>query len=217
MNFERERREVAYYMRRLYRQKLTTTSGGNISLRLDEATVAITPSVIDKGRIRTAEIALINQAGTNLSPDLTPSIETQMHLCIYAQRPDVNAIVHAHPVTATAFSAAKTVIDCELIAESYALLGAPALAPYAIMGSDELAQLVAEKVKGAEVILLENHGVVTLGDSLLRAFDRLELIEAAAQMTLIARQLEGVQRLKPEWKRELDRMMGRKPPEESKP
>ena len=65
--------------------------------------------------------------------------------------------------------------------------------------------------------MLENHGVLTLGDSLLRAFDRLELIEAAAQMTLIARQLEGVQRLKPEWKRALDRMMGRNPPEESNP
>lgn len=198
-----ECREVAYFMRRLYRQSLTTTSGGNISLRLDDDTVAITPSALDKARTRGAEIALMTMAGENLTPVLKPSIETQLHLAIYAARPDVKAIVHAHPPVATAFTASASPIDCGLVAESYVLLGQPVVAPYAIMGSPALAQTVADCARRADVILLANHGVLTVGDSLLRAFDRLELIEVAARMTVVVRQLGDVRPLSVAQRQEL--------------
>lgn len=201
--------EIAYFMRRLYRQRLTTTSGGNISARLPDQRMAITPSSLDKGRLTGRQILVVGLDGENHTPDLKPSIESGMHLAIYQSRPDVQAIVHAHPITATAFSISGQPINCELIAESYALLHRIARAPYALMGTAELAGQVAAQACSADLILLQNHGVVALGDTLLRAFDRLELVEAAAQMTLITRQLGDTSPLREEWKHDIDAMMGR--------
>ena len=209
MEYLSERNDIARFMRRLYRQKLTTTSGGNISMRVGEDVVAITPSALDKARTRADQVGLIRMDGTNLTPRLKPSIETQMHRSIYAARSDVQAIVHAHPVTASAFTATSTPINGRLLAESYAILGEIVMAPYARMGTDRLAQLVAEAAKKSDCILMRNHGVVTLGKSLLQAFDRIEVLEAAAQMTLFARQLDGVQTLSDRQNQELDRLMGR--------
>ena len=209
MNHQHELQEVAYFMRRLYRQKLTTTSGGNISIRLDNGDIAITPSALDKARITARQVLVMDMIGNNRMPQLKPSIESGMHLAIYRARPDVQAIVHAHPTTATAFTLSKQTIECDLIAESYALLHRIARAPYALMGTDELATIVAEKARDANLVMLENHGVVALGDSLLRAFDRLELVEAAAQMTLVTSQLGNITPLCDARKMELDQMMGR--------
>ena len=186
------RQEIAYFMRRLYRQGLTTTSGGNISMRVDAETIAITPSALDKARIRANQVGLMRTDGTNLTPELRPSIETRMHLELYAARVGVGAIVHAHPVTASAFTAAATPIDCTLLVESCAILGTPVVAPYAPMGTPELARRVAEAARDADCILMRNHGVVSLGGDLLEAFDRMELLEAAARMTVVARGLDGV-------------------------
>src|SRR5262249_40948539 len=134
------------------------------------------------------------------------------HLEIYKARPDVGAIVHAHPLTATAFTAGTTPIETALIGEAHYILGKPAMAQYALTGTDELAALVATAARGANIILLENHGVTALGRTLLEAFDRLELTEAAAQMTLIARQLDGVHTLTAAQKLELDELRRRSMP-----
>lgn len=210
MDYAQERSAVAAFMRRLYRQKLTTTSGGNISVRVGAGDrVAITPAAIDKGRMKAAEVGVITLEGVNLTSELKASSETPMHLMIYQQCPWVQAVVHAHPVTASTFSTAETPIDCELLSESYAILGKIVNAPYALTGSDELARNVAAAACEANCIMMKNHGVVALGRTLLEAFDRLELIESAAQMTLITRQLEGVRRLDEAERRALDRLMGR--------
>lgn len=212
MMFEQERREIAYFMQRLYRQKLTTTSGGNISLRVAEDQVVITPAAIDKGRIRAREIAVMTLAGENLTPELRASSETKMHLRVYELCPHVRAIVHAHPVTASAFTAAATPIDCGILAESYAILGTPAFAPYALMGTQELAEIVAQTARAnhnAVCVLMQNHGVVTMGLTVLEAFDRLELTESAAQMTLVTRQLQGYRPLDAAQLADLDKLMGR--------
>lgn len=210
MDYALERGAVAAFMRRLYRQKLTTTSGGNISVRVGGGDrVAITPAAIDKGRMKAAEVGVVTMDGENLTPLLRSSSETPMHLAIYQACPGVQAIVHAHPVTASTFSAAETPIDCELLSESYAILGEIVNAPYALTGTPELAAHVAAAACRANCILMKNHGVVALGRTLLEAFDRLELIEAAAQMTLITRQLQGVRRLDADERHALDRLMGR--------
>jgi L-fuculose-phosphate aldolase len=180
------RKEIARFMRRLYDRGLTTASGGNISVRVDDM-VFITPSAIDKGLIRGKDIGILSLQGKNLTPRLKPSIESAMHIVIYKSRPDVLAIVHAHPYTATSFTAMSKPINCALTAEARAILGTPVYAPYALMGTPELAGNVAAAASGpANVILLENHGIVCLGKDLLTAFDRLEVLEAAARMTCIA-------------------------------
>jgi L-fuculose-phosphate aldolase len=182
--YKTERKDVARFMRRLYRHGLTTTSGGNISLRISENLIAITPSATDKGSLRWEEVGLLTMKGENLTPDLKPSIESEMHLSIYKKK-DVKAIVHAHPTFATAFTAMKNKININLIAEACAILEEPVFVPYALMGTKMLAEMVSKYIDKSDILLLENHGILTVGANLLQAFDKIEVLENAARMTLI--------------------------------
>ena len=181
---EMEREEVAAIMRRLYRQGLTTAAGGNVSLRCGKS-VLLTPSGTDKGEITAEQVGILTLDGENLTPHLKPSMEAAMHLEVLRARPDANAVVHAHPVTAAAFAAMDLDIDCRLTAEAFLLIGTPVRAPYTLMGTKALALAAGDAVLKGDAVLLENHGVLTVGESLLQAFDRLEVLEAAARMTWI--------------------------------
>ena len=183
--YKSERKEVARFMRRLYKHALTTTSGGNISLRISEKIILITPSATDKGRMKWKEVGIINISGENLTPHLKPSIETEMHLAIYRKKKDVLAIVHAHPVFASLFTAIKAKINTNLTAEAKAILGDPLLVRYAVMGSRALAEVAAENILKSDILLLENHGILTTGSNVLQAFDKIEVLENAAKMTLM--------------------------------
>jgi L-fuculose-phosphate aldolase len=184
LKYKSERKEVARFMRRLYTHKLTTTSGGNVSLKISEDLIAITPSATDKGNMKWKEVGLMTINGENLTPELKPSIEFEMHLSIYRKK-DVKAIVHAHPTFATAFTAMKKKININLTSESTAILGEPVIVPYALMGTKKLADLVADQIDKSDILLLENHGVLTIGKNLIQAFDKVEVLENAARMTLI--------------------------------
>jgi L-fuculose-phosphate aldolase len=183
--YKRERKDVAHFMRRLYKHGLTTTSGGNISLRLTDELILITPSATDKGRMKWKEVGIINMSGDNLTPHLKSSIETAMHIAIYKKKNDVLAIVHAHPVFASLFTAIKAKINTNLTAEAKAILGDPLFVRYAIMGSRALAEVAAENILKSDILLLENHGILTTGPNLLQAFDKIEVLENAAKMTLM--------------------------------
>ena len=207
--YEKEREQVASFMRRLYRQFLTTTSGGNISCRTADGNIAITASQSDKAEQSPETVGIVTPDGRSLTPDLKLSIETSLHLGIYARRKDVQAIVHAHPVTATLFCCSEEPLDTHLTAEAYAMAGDAVKIPYALMGSQALADLVAEHMLNYNCGLMENHGVITVGNSLLNAFDRMELLENAAKQTLMAHSII-CRRLTAEQLRELDRFAGRK-------
>ncbi len=172
-------------MRRLYERRLTTCSGGNISLLVEGDTTLITPSGLDKGRIDAEQIGIISFSGENLTPSLKPSIETEMHIRVYQNRTDIKAVVHAHPVISSSFAASEKEINTSLIAESRAVIGKPVRASYAFMGSPELATIVARAANEANTVLLTNHGVLSVGQTLLQAFDRIEVLEAAATITLL--------------------------------
>ncbi|MEA2069517.1 MAG: class II aldolase/adducin family protein [Verrucomicrobiota bacterium] len=205
-----QKQAVADCMNRLYRQGLTTTSGGNISLRVSTELILLTPSATDKGNMAADQIAEIGLDGTNHTPHLKPSIETSMHLEIYKRHPHVQAIVHAHPPMASTFVAARKPINVRLVAEAYAIVGRPAIAPYALMGTPELAASVAESLKeNTCCTLMENHGVLCTGNSLLQAFDRIEVLENAAKINLLVAQLGGGVELNETQLREIDTMMGR--------
>lgn len=180
-----ERKEVALCMKRLYDRHLTTASGGNISLRVDKDTFLITPSALDKGNLTPDLIAVVKFDGTNLTPNLKLSIETEMHKEVLLARPDRNAVVHAHPVAACSFATAMPCqIDTRLTAEAYYIMGDVENVPYELMGTKKLADIVSKHIKDHEVLLMENHGAIAVGNDLLRAFDCMELLERAAQMTL---------------------------------
>jgi len=185
VKYKKERKEVAGFMRRLYRQGLTTTSGGNISFRISEDIILITPSATDKGRMIWKEVGIMTILGENLTVKLKPSMESEMHLSIYRKNNNVRAIVHAHPVFASSFTAMNYKIDTDLTAEAAAILGNPQIVSYALMGSADLASIVSEAAIQSDVLMLENHGILTTGSNLLEAFDKIEVLENAAKMTLI--------------------------------
>ena len=205
-NYKLERREVARFMRRLYRQGLTTTSGGNISLKVSDDIIVITPSATDKGRMKWREVGIMSLEGDNLTPELKPSIEHEMHLSIYRKKNDITAIVHAHPLFASAFTAMKCTIDTNLTAEAKAVCGDPCLVRYALMGTEELASLASDCILKSDILLLENHGILATGSSLLHAFDKLEVLENAARMTMIVDMAGRKKPLKKSRIRELERL-----------
>ncbi len=193
-------------MKRLYRKGLTTTSGGNISLRVYDEVIVITPSATDKGMMKWKEVGIMTIDGENLTPGLKPSIEHALHLGIYKKNKKVKAIIHAHPVIASSFTAMEHTIDTSLTAEARAVCGEPRFVAYALMGSAELAEVVADNSTEADILLLENHGVLTTGKSLLHAFDKLEVLENAAKMTLIVNMTGKKSTLNKSQIREIDRL-----------
>lgn len=210
MDIEAGRVEVAAFMTRLYARGLTTTSGGNISLRAAEGAVLITAGATDKGRMTAGDVAVIGLDGANRTPDLKPSSESAMHLEILRQHPRVQAIVHAHPPAASAFCVADRPLNTHLIAEAYALVGEPVFAPYALTGTEELARNVAGCIgPQTACVLMENHGVLAVGVTLLEAFDRLEVLDNLARIQIYASVLGDPREISRERLRELDQLMGR--------
>jgi L-fuculose-phosphate aldolase len=209
-----QREAVAAAMRRIYSLRLTTTTGGNISLRLPDSPslpgggCVITPSGGDKSATTAAEIAVLDAAGTALTRQARPSSEFPMHLAIYRRCPRVGAIVHAHPPTASAFTATDEPILTDLTSEAFAILRHVVVVPYALTASERLAELVADAARGANCLLLENHGVVTLGTTLEEATSRLEVLESAAWQTWLLKTMGGGRRLSAEQIRELEKHYG---------
>ena len=202
-----ERIEVAYFMRRLYAQGLTSCSGGNISLRTGGDRVLITPSALDKGELLPEQVVMVTMDGENLTPGVQPTIEMEMHLAIYRRRPDVRAVAHAHPVFATTFSCIGKEIEAKLTPETIMAIGSIALAEYHPAGTRELAEATANALGDNHVVLMQHHGVAAVGPTLLKAFDRLEVTELSAKMTWIASTMRANPALSPEQARAMEALL----------
>ena len=195
MTMEHPRDEILRTMERIYRFRMTTTSGGNLSIREDNGDVWITPARIDKGSLRRDDVILVHPDGS-IEGRHRPSSELPFHQAIYAARPDVRAIVHAHPVALVAFSICRQVPDTRVLAQSRRICGEVGFAPYALPGSSALGSNIANTfARNFDCVVLENHGVVTAGNSLQAAFDRFETLEFAAKTLLKASQLGPVRYL----------------------
>ena len=187
MNLYEAKQQVSEFIRRCYDKGLTTSTGGNISQRVDDI-IVITPSGLDKSKVGESDCALVElETGKNLTPDKRISSETEMHRLIYLKRPDIQSIVHSHPTFGCLFSASSEEINTTLIAESWYLLGKPVKVPYELMGTKALAKVASNCITNSDILLLENHGVLTVGESMLRAFDRLECLEQAAKLTYLSK------------------------------
>jgi L-fuculose-phosphate aldolase len=184
------RDEIVQTMERIYRYRMTTTSGGNLSIRDESGDVWITPARVDKGSLRREDIVCLRADGgvSGLHP---PSSEHPFHQSIYRVRPDIRAVVHAHPVALVAFSICRQVPDTTLFPQARHVCGAVGLAAYALPGSQQLGQHIADVfAQGFDSVLLENHGVVIGGANLQEAFERFETLEFTAK-TLIEAKLLG--------------------------
>lgn len=173
---------LAKYCNKLYKSGLVGSSEGNLSLRLTNKTVLITPASINKELVAKSDIVRISGDGLVISGRHKPSSEYRLHLEIYKRRPDISAICHAHPIFATSFAVAGKPLDKVILPEVIATIGLIPVSEYGIPGSPDLARKVARLAENFESVLIRNHGVVTIGKNLEEAFNRMEIIERYAQI-----------------------------------
>ena len=182
-------------MERIYRYRMTTTSGGNLSIKDENGDVWISPARVDKGNLTRRDIVRVATDGSRDGPH-PPSSEFPFHQAIYEVRPDIRAIVHAHPVALVAFSICRETPDTRLFHQAHFVCGQPGFAPYALPGSKQLGTNIAETfAQGPNCVILENHGVVVGGDSMSQAFQRFEALEFAGKTIIKARHLAAVRYL----------------------
>ena len=192
------RDEIMRMMERIYRYRMTTTSGGNISVREDNGDIWITPARVDKGSLRREDIVLVRADGS-VEGLHRPSSEFPFHRAIYQARPEIRGIVHAHPVALVAFSIVRKAPDTRLLYQAWRMCESVGFAPYALPGSDRLGRNIARTfTRGFDCVVLENHGVVTAGPSLQSAFERFETLEFAAKTAIKGGQLGKLQFLQPD-------------------
>lgn len=183
------RRELASFSRRVARLGFAPGTSGNLSVRLDEDRLLLTPTGVSKAMVRASDMVIADMNGRLLAGTRRVTSEIGMHLAIYARRQDVRAVLHAHPPIATAFACCGRGLDEALCQEAVMTIGTVPLARYATTGTDEVASSLLPYVDRHDAILLENHGAVTSGGSLLNAFQKMETLEHVAQVVLIAHQL----------------------------
>lgn len=203
---------IAAACRRLHARGLLAGAEGNISVRLTSGDLLVTPSSVDKATITERQIVRVHADGMLHHEQLVwdprgdavrgdgarrPSSELEMHVRCYQARPDVHAVVHAHPPAATGFAAAGLGLPDDVLPELPVVVGPVALVPYGRPGSHALGDSLVPFLPSHEVFLLANHGVTALGQTLESAVLRIETVEQAARILLVARLLGGEQRLTP--------------------
>jgi len=190
-NYLHPREELLRAMERIYRYRMTTTSGGNLSIREPNGNVWITPARVDKGALRREDIVCVYPDGS-VEGTRQPSSELPIHQEIRVRRPELGGIVHAHPTALVAFSLVHEVPNTRLFHQARRACGEVGFAPYELPGSATLGERVAESFqKGFSCVILENHGVVTGGNSFQEAFHRFETLEFTAKTLIKAKLLGG--------------------------
>lgn len=185
------RADIVEVGRRLYARGYTASNDGNISARLDERRLLMTPKSVCKGFMTPDMLCITDLDGRKLAGERDPSSEMQMHLEVYRQRPDAHAVVHAHPPVATAFAVAGIPLDRAVLAEVVTTLGSVPIAEYATPSTKELPEAVGKYVRAHDGMLLANHGALTLGADLFSAYYKMETIEHFANISFVARMLGG--------------------------
>jgi L-fuculose-phosphate aldolase len=181
--------------RRIWLRGMASANSGNISARLDQDTVLVTPTLVSKGFMTPEQLLVMNLAGEVIRGEGFPTTETPMHLGLYREREDIGGVVHAHPPLATAFTIAGKPLDDHLIPEAVIFLGEIPLVPFHLPGSPELSESVIPYLELYDAVLLENHGVLCWGNDLEQAYHRLETVEFCATVTLAAQLLGGAREI----------------------
>jgi len=178
---------------RIYRSGMTTTSGGNISIRDGNGDIWITPSGVDKGALMTKDIMLVKKDGT-IEGLHKPSSELPFHKAIYESRPEINAIIHAHPPALVAFSIARKVPDTKIVPQAHSICGEVGFAPYGTPGSEDLGKKIANEFKDTryKAVIMENHGIVLGGIDMMDAYQRFETLEFCSRTIINGQRLGGV-------------------------
>lgn len=182
---DEHRRDICAVGRMIHEREYVADTSGNISVRLDNQRVLATPTLMSKGMMEPDDLVIVDYQGNKISGRRNVSSEIAMHLLIYRRRPDVSAVVHAHPITATGYAAAGLALNQALISEVVLALGCIPVAKYGTPGTPELTDALEPLVPNYDAILMANHGVVAYGQDLLMAFFRMETVEHFAKVALV--------------------------------
>ncbi len=186
---ERIRAEIVEVGRRLHERGYVASNDGNISVRLGDERLLTTPTGVSKGFMTPDMMVMTDMRGTKLAGDRKASSELLMHLAVYEHRPEIRAVVHAHPPAATGFAVAGIPLDRAVLAEVIATLGSIPIADYGTPSTAELADAVRKYISTYDGLLLANHGALTIARELFAAYYRMETVEHFARISLVARLL----------------------------
>lgn len=174
-----------------YQRNLISASDGNISVRMSDDTVIITPAGGMKGFLQMEQLTRIDLAGNLVSGSGKNSTETGIHLVCYQERPDIRAVLHCHPPHAVALSVAEIDMQMPIIPEMVVTIGGIPTTPFATPGTSELGESIREVVRCSDTLVMRNHGSVTIGSNLLDAFKKLDMLEHTAHILWLAHTAKG--------------------------
>lgn len=193
MDLSRLKAEICFVSRRLWQLGWAAANAGNVSALLEDGTVLVTPTGVSKALVSPRMLVRTAPDGSVLEAQegCAPSSELKMHLRCYRERPDVRAVVHAHPPAATGFACAGVPLDRHFLTEASATIGTVPLAPYALPSTDQVPDSVAPLIRDHDALLLANHGALAVGKDLTAAFFHMETLEHLAKVRLVAQALGG--------------------------
>jgi len=192
---EELRKGIVEIGRRLYMRGYVAANDGNVSARVDDKNILITPTGISKGFMKPEDIVLVDMEGNILEGDRRPSSELLMHLKVYQEREDVNSVCHAHPVYATGFSVVGISLSQPVLTEVIMTLGSIPLVEYATPGTEEVYKSLVKYLKDYDGFLLANHGALTIGKDIFEAYYKMETLEHFAHIYFVAKQLGKINEL----------------------
>lgn len=191
------KQEMCEIGRRVYERGMVAANDGNFSVKLNDNEFLCTPTGVSKGFMTPECICKIDAEGKLLEANgnFRPSSEMKMHMRVYKERPDVQAVVHAHPPYATTFAAARIPLEQPVLSEAVLTLGRVPVAAYGTPSTQEVPDAVAEYLPYYDAMLLANHGALTYGDSLLNAYHKMESVEFYARLLYQVKMLGGAKEL----------------------
>jgi L-fuculose-phosphate aldolase len=192
MNEYKVKEQICEIGRRVYAKGFAAANDGNISVRLNEREIMCSPTMISKGFMRPEDMCKVDYEGKQLAGTRKRSSEILLHLAVYKNRPDVQAVVHCHPPHATAFAVAGVPIPNCILPEVEVFLGEVPTAIYETPGGQKFADTIVPHLKSSNTIILANHGTVTFGPDLEKAYWNSEIIDAYCRILILARQLGNV-------------------------
>lgn len=189
MNEYKLKEQMCEIGRRLYAKGFAAANDGNLTIRVNEREVLCTPTMVSKGFLKPEDICKVDMEGKQLAGTKKRTSEVLLHLAVYKHRPDIHGVVHCHPPYATAFAVAHEPIPKCILPEVEVFLGEVPIAEYSTPGTQQFAETIVPYVKDCNTILLANHGTVTFGPDLEKAYFNSEIIDAYCKILLLAKQL----------------------------
>lgn len=197
------KKDIVEICHKLHLKGMVSATDGNVSVRISKDKIICTPTSLPKEKVQTKDLITLTLDGEQISGNRKPSTEIKMHLAIYKKRKDVNAVVHAHPVYATAFASSKLALDLPVLPEVILNLGVVPVCEYSTPSTEEVVKSISPFIEKTNLLLLQNHGAVTYGQNLEEAYYLMEKLEHTAKIFSLASYFGGLNTLT---KRQLNKL-----------